>query len=172
MEISLSNKWQPSKTPKLSDWTEVLTLNMNCESELGTWIASIISENENYFHYHWGVNLATVGCVSMFHGDSKHETRVVFILRHYTRLTEKEWNTLHEHSKEKGKYWTVSTPRWEKKLTIAMTQENGAHHCNDVENETHKATWQNESESNQGAGFAHSAKWKRAIFKSLTCGVP
>ena len=149
MEISLSNKWQPSKTPKLSDWTEVLTLNMNCESELGTWIASIISENENYFHYHWGVNLATVGCVSMFHGDTKHETRVVFILKHYTRLTEKEWNTLHEHSKE-----------------------NGAPHCNDVENETHKATWQNESESNQGAGFAHSAKWKRAIFKSLTCGVP
>ena len=151
--------WGPDFEHELRVWTG----NMNCEHNLRKWKLFSLSLRRE---------LATVGCVSMFHGDTKHETRVVFILKHYTRLTEKEWNTLHEHSKEKGKYWTVSTPRWETKLTIAMTQENGAHHCNDVENETHKVTWQNESESNQGAGFAHSAKWKRAIFKSLTCGVP
>lgn len=105
---------------KLSDWIEVLILNMNCEFELGIWIVSIILENENYFYYYWGVNLVIVGCVSMFYGDIKYEIRVVFILKYYIWFIEKEWNILYEYLKEKGKYWIVSMLRWEKKFIIVM----------------------------------------------------
>ena len=101
-------------------------------------------------HHHWARNLTIICCVSMFHRQTKHGTKV---------FNEGLWSIVLD-SRRKRKILHTSTPRksgnteWYvreggKRTYHCSDAGNGTRHFNDAENETRKATRQNKSWSKQ-----------------------